>query len=345
MRNILMASLFAPLALAACSTSTSISTVGTGTTGGGTATTGGGSTTGASDTTTITFTTVDVHPAAKAALAAAGFPVPSITDGDYQIAMDGVSVMLSASGATIVLADAGFTTITSTTGPYVFTLSNAFLLQSAALGVIGVVRPNAAVDVDAGGLPQPTCTEFGALRTAVGAYWDAGAGAVVPDFLLDAGFVDYLIPTGLEVGGQAEAPIADVPDAVAYAIPMSYAVILNCAGNPTKTTRDTDLGEAVVYITNGTAPGQGTPVAGAVTPLKNAAGTPPPTATYYQDNYSSTDSTGTDSTGIATFVGVSPASTTPPTIAVQGASGLTFTAPYGISTQPNAFFSIVANPH
>jgi hypothetical protein len=338
MRTLIIASLTA-LALGACS---STPAGGSGSsTGAGTATTTGGTTTGVSTTTTITFTNVDVHPAAKAALMAAGFPVPSITSGAYQLVIHGVSVTLSAAGATIVLTDAGYTPITSTGGPYVFTLPDEFLLDSAPLGVLAGVVPLASSDLGDGGLPQPSCTQFGTLSAAVGAYWDAGAGAVVPDFLLDAGFVDYLIPTGLEVGGLAQAPIADVPDAVVYAIPMSYAVMLNCAGNPTKTTRDTDIGEAVVYITNGTGPGQGMPVAGAVTPLKNAAGTP--TATYYADGYTMTDTTGTDSTGIATFLGVSPASTTPPTITVQGVPG--FTALYGISTQPNAFFSIVAYPH
>jgi hypothetical protein len=126
-------------------------------------------------------------------------------------------------------------------------------------------------------------------------------------------------------------------------VPMSYAVMLNCAGNPSKTTRDTDIGEALIYITNGAGPGQGTPVAGAVVPIFNEAGDL--AATYYEDNYTMTDTTGTDATGVATYTGVSPASTTAPTIKVQGAAGLTFTQPYSISTQPDAFFSIVAYPH
>jgi hypothetical protein len=341
MRNVFIAAV-TTLALGACSSGgTSGATGGTGT-GGGTATTGG-TTTGPAPT-TITFTTVDVHPAATAALEAIGFPVPSITTGTYQLALKGVSVVITDGLPTIVLADAGFTTITSTTGPYAFTVPYSFLQNNATLGVLGGVNPIAASSLGDGGLPQPTCPEWAGLVAGVqGVIADGGTATEVSSFLTGQSFTDYLIPTGLLVGGIAQAPIADVTNAIAYAVPMSYAVMLNCAGNPGKTTRDSDLGEAVVYITNGTAAGQGTPVSGAVTPIRNAAGNP--TATYYEDKYNLTDNTGTDSTGISTFVAVSPASTTPPTITVQGAAGLTFTADYGISTNPNTFFSIAAYPH
>ncbi len=342
MRNLLSVSMVVPLVLGACSTTAAVEpTTGSTGTGGGTATTGG-ATTGGCALTTVTFTTVDVHPAAKAALTAAGFPITPIANAGYQLYLQGVSLSFAGGQSTIVLADGGYAPITSTGGPYAFALTCDFLDHSALLGVLAGVVPIAAHGLDAG-LPQPTCPEFEALRAGVDAYWDAGAGAVVPDFLLDAGFVDYLMPSGLLVGGQAQAPSADVPGAVAYAIPMSYAVMLNCAGAPTKTTRDTDIGEALIYITNGAGPGQGTPVAGAITVLKNPGGNDPP-PTYYEDNYMMTDTTGTDSTGTATYVGVVPLAT-PPTITVEGVPGFTYTASYGISTLPNSFFSIVAYPH
>jgi hypothetical protein len=336
-KNFFIASL-AALALGACSSSGNTGT--TGTSGSGSTT--GGSTTGGESGITVTFTTVTVHPAAVAALNDAGFPVPSITSGAYEIAMDGVSLNTADLQNPIVLNDAGITTITSTTGPYTFALSQSFLLDDAPLGVIGIVRPTFAAPGD-GGLPQATCAQFAELSAGVSAYIAAGAGEVVPDFLLDAGFTDYLMPTGLEVDGQAVAPSADVSNAIAYAIPMSYAVMLNCAGNHSKTTRDTDTGVALIYVTTGAGPSLGAPATGAVVSVANAAGSP--TATYYASNYSSSDTTGTDSTGIATFVGVAPASETPPTMTVRGVAGSTYTAPYGISTQPNAFFSILAYPH
>jgi hypothetical protein len=294
--------------------------------------------------TIVTFTTVAIHPAAVAALNDAGFPVPTITQGDYVLALDGVSVNFTLPDP-IVLTDAGVAPITSNAGPYPFELSAAFFLSNdAQLGVIGVIRPAVARDIGDGGLPQPTCDQFATISAGVQGYLTAGQSSVIPDYLLDAGFTGYddLVDTGLEVGGQAVPPICDVHDAIAYAIPLSYAVMLNCAGNPTKTSRDTDIGEAIVWVTSGPGAGQGSPVAGATISLANAAtGTPP--ATYYEDNFTMTDMTGTDSTGIATFLGVSPEGMIAPTTAVKGISG--YTAPYAISTQPNAFFSILAYPH
>jgi hypothetical protein len=332
------------LTLAACGSGGALGTAsGTGGGTGGATTTGGS---GATGTTTspraVTFDTVDVHPAAKAALTNAGFPVPSITDGTYEIVMDGVKVVFVDGGAAIILTDAGIATITSTTGPYTFALTDEFLQQSAGLGVIGVVRPIAG-GIGTGSLPQATCPQFAQLTGGVDALRDAGATGEIQGFLWDAGFIDYLMPTGLEVNGQAAPPTSSVTGAVAYGVPMSYAVMLNCAGQPAKTKFDTDTGVALVYITNGSAPGQGTPVAGAVSSLHNALGNPVPT--YYSNDYTATDTTGTDATGVATYVGVSPQSTTPPTITIPVVNGLTFTQSYSISTQPNAFFSIVAYPH
>jgi len=348
MRSLFITS-FTVLALGACSSTASVSTVSTGTSGGtGTTTGGSGSTTGACSMfdggqTIVTFTTVQIHPAAVAALNDAGFPVPSITQGDYVLALYGVSVNTTLADP-IVLTDAGVASITSNTGPYPFELSAAFFKsQDAQLGVAGVIRPAVARDIGDGGLPQPTCAEFATISAGVQGYLTAGQSSVIPDYLLDAGFTGYdsVVDTGLEVGGEAVPPVCDVHDAIAYAIPLSYAVMLNCAGNPTKTTHDTDVGEAIAFITDGAGPGQGTPVAGASVSVINAAGNP--TATYYENNYTMTDMTGTDSTGIATFLDISPAGRIAPTMSVHGVPG--YIADYAISTQPNTFFSILAYPH
>ena len=294
----------------------------------------------------VTFTTVQVHPAAVAALNDAGFPVPSITQGDYVLVLDGVSVNLNDTQDPIVLTDAGVAPITSNTGPYPFELSAAFFQsQAAQLGVAGVIRPAVARNIGINwSAPANLRSVRDHQRRRAGLHPTAGQSSVIPDYLLDAGFPGYnsVVDTGLEVGGQAIPPICDVHDAIAYAVHAELRqVMLNCAGTTTKTTRDTDEGEALVYITEGATAGQGTPVTGATISVKNAASTP--TATYYQNNYSSTDTNGTDSTGVATLLNISPALDTPPTIAIHDAAG--FTATYAISTVANSFFSILAYPH
>jgi hypothetical protein len=332
MRLHLLISLSALAAVCACSSGGSSTTSGTNT-GGSTGTSGTTSgSSGSSDAgfTSITFTTVDIHPAAVAALTAAGAPVPSIVgggpyDAGYQLLIQGVAITAGA------IQESTFTAIPITnTGPYTYAIYNTTLVQHAPLGVLAAVvaaLPDGGVPAGAGdgGLPELPCNLV------------EGNGGVAAALTAAAtqGLNDYLISSGSQVGGRA-APPANGATAVAYAVPMSYASMLNCAGSASKTTRDTDLGVALVYVTDGGSPATGNPISGA---SFSVAGANTTALNYYTGgNYTGEATSATDSTGVATVVNITLTGEVPGKINTTDPAGDTFFVA-GAGTSSNSFFN------
>lgn len=309
-----LVSLTALVALAACSTSPTLAA-------------DGGLDGGSVDAgfTNITFTTVDVHPAAKAA----GLPGPDLNSGGYALVLNGVSINPADAANPIVITPLGQQIITSVSGPYVFPVYNVYAV--APLGILAAIHAvlpdGGSPQLGDGGLPQATCAQ-------VAVALDGGGIAGLKEATAAN---DYYVPAGSQVGGLAQPPTGDVPNAAAYATPMSYAALLNCAGQATKTTFDTDQGVALTFVSNGASAAAGTPVSGVSFVVKNAGNAPPPT--YYASNYTASSTMGgTDATGVATVVGVQTVST-PGTLGASDSASDQFFVP-GIATQANAIFNV-----
>lgn len=265
--------------------------------------------------TTITYTTVDVHPAAKTALPS----TPAITAG-YSLVLNGVGIN-PAMANPIVLTPIGHVDITSTTGPYAFTIYNGDIPTIAPLGILAGINPQDAGAIGDGGLPEWSCADLGT-------FLDGGHPALP----------DYLVPSGSQVGGTANPPSADVPNAQAFAVPMSYSVLLTCANTPRPAKSDLAQGTALVYVTDNADPTKGKPIQGVSFAVKGAANTP--TVTYYAD-YASTTTTGTDATGVATVVNVQTGAV-PPTLSSTDSAGDKFFVP-GLATESQSFFNVFVN--
>ncbi len=299
---------------------------------------GGGGTPDAGSTdagfTNITFATVDIHPAAKAALLAAGATVPSLTptaanngpyDAGYKLIVNGVAI---GPGPSILLSNLADFPVT-TNGPYTYAIYNSDIVAKAPLGILAGVNPalpdGGSPDAPDAGLTQIPCALLA----------DAG----IAGGLAKLGIPDYYFATGSQVGGTANPPSADVPNAVGYAVPMSYASLLNCAGSAIKATRDSDLGVALIYVTD-TGPGSGAPVSGVSFAIHGAGNTP--TLTYYTGgNYTGSSTAAgaaTDATGVAVAVDVQTASQ-PPTLTSTDAASDKFFVP-GLATASDSFFNV-----
>lgn len=338
----------AALGLGACSGSTTTGTNSGSGTGSGSGSSSGGSSSGDAGFTTITFADVDMHPAAKAALLAAGVPSSSILsivpsansngpfDAGYVIIVTGISIGPGPSIVTTVLQSIPITS----NGPFNYMIYNNNIISQAPLGILSAIQPalpdGGTASAGDGGLAQITCAE---LAAGIATVLAASPGS------------DYFFPSGNQVGGTANPPSANVANAAAYAVPMSYAAMLNCAGAPTKTTRDSDQGIALIYVTDGGAttgstnlPGSGNPLSGVTFTINkdgNAAGMPPVLTYYTGGNYSGTatsSTSATDTTGIATALNVVTASE-PPTLTCVDPAADTFFVP-GLATELNFVFEL-----
>ncbi|HUB05631.1 MAG TPA: hypothetical protein VMB50_01450 [Myxococcales bacterium] len=237
------------LAFAACSngggsdggTTTSTGATGSGGStgaGGSTGGTGGGgsSTGGAGGGINITLATIGVAPEAVAALAALTPPrtPPSLAAG-YDVLLQAVTIggsgaKLTQVGSTVPLDS------TNDTGPITFS-NLSFSGGIAALGVISAIVPSPDGGVTGNGFP--TCDE---LYNGT-----------------DGGFQDYFVTAASQV--KFGTPTADITNAVSFALPASYVALLDCAAGQTPGTFLTG-GVALAYMSNGSNPGTGTPVAG-----------------------------------------------------------------------------------
>ncbi|MHB8417777.1 MAG: hypothetical protein ACYDCL_06860 [Myxococcales bacterium] len=229
----------------------------------------------------ITLSTVGVHPAAVAALAALNRTPPSLASG-YAVVLQAVTV--GGTGAKLTAVGEVPLDSTNDTGPITFS-NLSFAGGIAALGVISAIVPTADGGAAAAG-GWPTCA-------------DLYSGA-------DGGFVDYFVTAGAQV--QFGPPTASITNGVAFAIPASYVALLDCAAGltPGNTGADGGAGDlltqgfALAYASQDAAAG-GAPLAGITFSGNSSA-----SQLYYPAGYAAgtaTASPPTSANGIATVTG------------------------------------------
>ncbi len=306
-------------ALAACSsTTTTDGGSGGGTSSGGTT----GGTAPGDGGISITLSSIGIAPEAVAALAALPKPVtpPSLANG-YQVILQAVTL----SGTSAKLTDVGAVKLDSSndTGPITFS-HLSFAGGIAALGVISAVIPQADGGLlnDAGtvGAGWPSCSDL---------YGDGGG----PGINEDGGFQDYLVVAASQV--HFGPPTGDIANGVSYAIPASYAALLDCAAGQAPGTF-VNGGMALAYVSSQAA-GGGTPVSG-VTLSGNIAAN----QLYYAAGYGAGSATATPPTSSNGVVSVTN-NGQPSTFSAKDSSGTTYGS-LDLATAQGSIYQVFYSP-
>ncbi|MHB1845981.1 MAG: hypothetical protein ACYCWW_14240 [Deltaproteobacteria bacterium] len=297
---------------------------------GGTATTGGstgGSSTGGSTSTggttggtsagsstggiTVTLNPVGLHPAAAAALTAAGLTPPSYVG--YTLLVQGVS--LGSSGPSLKRLASTVITSANENGPIVF---NNVDTTGVSLGLISAFVSPAVLDAG----------------TAIAVDWPAcatGADGGITTTEADGGaFVDSYVPAGAQLYFGSNPP-ANVTGP-AYLVPASYLAMLDCAGGQPPGTLLT-AGVALAYASTAVA-GGGTAIPGIT--FNSSSGN----ELYYRAGYSTATATGpTSANGVATITAVSSLGT----LTASDSAGDTFSHKE-IATPGNSAYMVFFSP-
>ena len=291
MKRLIGTALIAMLS-AACSSSSSGTTggTGTGTTGGATGGTGTGTTGGIAcgPGPCVAINSVDIFPPAKAWLTANNLPIPDIFqtsvvfDAGYVLELYGTS--LSASGVQLTLFNQIPLNSSTPPPPYVFGIDAG---SPDGLGLVAAI----AIATGDGGSPAVPMLTCANLALAL----DAGSSAV-------AGYFDYIVPAGTQPGKPLTAPSGPVGGTV-YAVPASFVAQMSCAAG-IDTVIDGGLiggGIGLFYFTQSPY-GIGAPITGAsIDNMGNGL------LVYYSNDFSSGSATGpTDATGVAVVSAVTP---------------------------------------
>jgi hypothetical protein len=271
-----------------------------GSTGGGTIGGSTGGTGGGAGTINVTLTSVGVHPAALAALAALGLAPPSEASG-YSVQLQA----LSLKDGTALLTTLGTVPLTAANAAGPITFSNVSVGNGiASLGLLSSIVP--AIPPDNASFPS--CAQLDAA---------------------DGGFVDSLVPSTNQL--FFGTPSGDITDGVAFALTASYVSVLDCAAGLVPGT-ETDLlgsGFALLYASE-SAGAAGSPLDDVT--FSSAAAT----ILYYPAGYgldtAPTSAGPTSANGVATVTGVTGLAT----IAASGPAG-TFSSRDGSTATGSAF--------